>query len=119
MFVRSNRIGRFYVVATFVAALTAPVAQGQDLTHWSPQRELRDRATKGRPALALGNGVLCMAWQGLDQNNIWVSVSKDGLNWSPQEELNDRATSSSPALGAAGGLAVMCWKGLDQSNIWV
>ena len=99
MFSRSNRIGRFYVVATFVAALAAPAAQGQDLTHWSPQRELKDRATKGRPALALGNGVLCMAWQGLDQNNIWVSVSKDnGAQWSPQKELNDRATKSGPAL---------------------
>ena len=37
-----------------------------------------------------------MAWQGLDQNNVWVSVSKDGLTWSPQKELNDRSTLSSP-----------------------
>ena len=44
-----------------------------NLTKWSPQVELRDRATQSGPALAT-NGPMCMAWRGLDQNNIWVST---------------------------------------------
>jgi hypothetical protein len=48
-----------------------------NLTKWSPQIELRDRATHSGPALAT-NGPMCMAWRGLDQdldqNNIGVST---------------------------------------------
>ena len=86
---------------------------------WSNQQELRDRATRNRPALAL-NGVLCMAWRGLDQNNIWVSISEDnGRTWSPQKELTDRASQDGPALAALNGKFIMAWRGLEQNNIWV
>jgi hypothetical protein len=62
-----------------------------------------------------------MAWRGLEQDNIWVSTSPDGLSWSAQEELKDRATSASPAITHSDQLGVfyMAWKGTGQANIWV
>ncbi len=42
-----------------------------NLTQWSSQVELGDRATRNGPALA-NNGQLCMAWRGLNEDNIWV-----------------------------------------------
>ncbi|HEU0016507.1 MAG TPA: sialidase family protein [Longimicrobium sp.] len=94
-----------------------PIAVG--CTHWSPQQELRDRSTATGPALATA-GVLCMAWQGTGQNNIWVSVSSDGgATWSAQQELSDRATRNHPALCAMDGTFIMAWRGLEQDSIWV
>jgi hypothetical protein len=88
--------------------------------NWSAQVELADRATATGPALALHNGVLCMAWQGIGQNNIWVAVSRDnGATWSAQTELSDRSTVDAPALAVVGGKFAMAWRGLGQDNIWV
>ena len=92
---------------------------GQDLSALVSTAGVEDRATKGRPALAPGNGVLCMAWQGLDQNNIFVSVSRDnGAQWSPQKELNDRAPRAA-RVSTINDTFVMAWQGLDQNNVWV
>ena len=62
-----------------------------------------------------------MAWRGLDQNNLWVSRSKDGVSWTPQTELTDKATQSGPALTGAFGFegVYMAWRGLEQNNIFV
>ena len=85
------------------------------------QAQLTDRATQNAPALAVVGGKFVMAWQGLGQNNIWVSTSIDGLCWfpPPPTELGDQSTSAGPALACAGGPAVMAWQGLGQNNIWV
>ena len=64
--------------------------------------------------LGAAGGLAVMCWKGLDQNNIWVSTSEDGLNWSPQKELNDRSTKSGPTVaGTVGGPRkfVMAWAG--------
>jgi hypothetical protein len=64
------------------------ISQSLGRLNWSAQVELTDRATATGPALALNNGVLCMAWQGVGQNNIWVAVSRDkGATGSSQKEL--------------------------------
>jgi hypothetical protein len=96
------------------------VSQSVGRLNWSAQIELTDRATATGPALALHNGVLCMAWQGVGQNNIWVAVSRNnGATWSAQTELNDRATVDAPALAVVGSKFAMAWRGLNQDNIWV
>jgi hypothetical protein len=59
-----------------------------------------------------------MMWQGLDQDNLWVSNSKDGLNWSPQVEITTSATNSSPGLTHSDELGSFYagWHGLDAPN---
>lgn len=105
--------------ARIPAGYSIVVALHNDNT-WSAQVELTDRATATGPALALNNGVLCMAWQGIGQNNIWVAVSRDnGATWSSQTELTDRATVDAPALTVVNGKFAMAWRGLGQDNIWV
>ena len=82
--------------------------------------ELNDRATSNSPAIAHTDSlkVWYMAWEGLDQKNIWVSYSKDGQRWSPQKELNDRSTNQGPALAPVGNTLYMIWQGSGQNNIW-
>jgi predicted small integral membrane protein len=60
-----------------------------------------------------------MAWQGLQQNNIWVSHSEDGLHWSKQVELTDRATQGGPIGLTPNETVYMAWRGLGQNNLWV
>ena len=54
---------------------------------WSPEIELQDSATRGRPAIANNGGVLCIAWRGMGRHYIWVSTSQDnGQSWSAPQE---------------------------------
>ena len=78
------------------------------------------RAAPPLPAQSAARG--SSSWPGgLDENNLWISYSEDGLNWSSQVELKFDATSNSPAIAHTDSLKVwyMAWEGLDQKNIWV
>src|SRR5882724_488866 len=85
-----------------------------NLTQWSPQHELKDRATSARPALALNNNTLCMAWRGINESPIFVSTSTDGGGtWSPQRGLDTHRAANGPALAAFNGQFVMIWRESD------
>lgn len=85
-----------------------------------PPRELTDRGTRNGPAVATNGPLLAMAWRGLNEDNIWVSVSTNGgVTWSPQRILFDRATRNAPALTAIGSKFIMAWQGLFEDTIWI
>ena len=101
-----------------------------------PQQHLPDRATTGRPAMAMVqrgsfgapvSRVPQMVWKGTgDDQGIWHAELDDG-SWSPQEPVPAVGTSHSPALTtialpedpAATGL-LMAWKGAgnDRGLYW-
>jgi len=51
------------------------VSYSENGLQWSPQVELKDRATQGGPiGLTPTSNSLFMAWRGLGQDNIWTST---------------------------------------------
>jgi len=72
---------------------------------------LADRATSARPALALNNATLCMAWRGINGDPLFVSTSSDGgSSWSTQRGLSDQLSSNGPALAAFNDMFVMVYR---------
>jgi hypothetical protein len=89
-----------------------------DLTQWSTPRKLADRATSARPALALHNNTLCMAWRGIDGSPLFVSTSQDGgATWSAQRGLVDHRATGGPALAAFNNQLVMVYREDDGKRM--
>ncbi len=79
--------------------------------------------TTDRPALALYNGLLVMAWKGAGNDaGIWFSTYEGnggGTGWAPQKPVLGVGTSAAPALAVYNGLLYMAWKGAgDDTGIW-
>ncbi len=81
---------------------------------WSTQRRIDGVGTGASPALAACGSQLAVAWRGAgDDQNIWFSVSSDGVHWRAQERVPLAATSSHPSLAWDGTRLWMAWKGID------
>ena len=113
-FVRRTFLGSLILAAAVASTSLVPpaAAQGQpkppqDLTNWLPPYDVQDRASRDRPALARKGNTLCLAWRGVLENEIWVSITRE--TWTSQRRLADRGTRNSPALCAVGDKFVMVW----------
>lgn len=100
-----------------MALLLAQTAPAQDPANWSPPQDLPDRGARERPALAAKGETLCMAWRGVFEDDIWVSITREA--WTSQRGLADRGTRNSPVLCALGENFVMGWRGVNEDNFWV
>lgn len=97
-----------------------------DGNSWAPQQYIIDErgttiGTSDRPALAVFNGVLYMAWKGIEgDQRLWWS-SSNGSGWTPQQQ-GPGWSSSGPALAPFGGFfpgLYMAWKGMNQDQrLW-
>jgi hypothetical protein len=91
--------------------------------HWSPQHQLGDRGSNWQPALAVYNGLLYMAWRGVeDDHSLWWATCAD-INSNPpftaQSHLDDRGSLWGPTLAAFNGLLYMAWRGVEgDGHIW-
>ena len=86
------------------------------------QQNVGGVGTSVGPALANFNGLLYMAWKGIEgDDGIWWSTF-DGANWAPQQNVGGVGTSVGPTLAVNEGdqpLLYMAWKGIEgDDGIW-
>ena len=92
--------------------------------NWASQKSIPGVATSVRPSLAVCNGILTMAWKGVDSDNgIYHTTgipTAEGISWLVGGQMVPGVgTSVGPALAACNGILTMAWKGIDGDNgIW-
>jgi hypothetical protein len=122
-----NRADGVPVTGLFMAWGGAPgdsaiyFAQNPDpvFVDWLSQEPIEGVGTSDRPALALFNGQMRMAWKGVrgDADIYWSTF--DGNGWSPQKPIRGRGTTHGPALAVLGNRMYMFWKGVEgDSNVY-
>jgi hypothetical protein len=83
---------------------------------WTGQDTVPGAFTGGRPALAMFNGQMYIAWKGVDGDSTLYWSRFDGSNWAPLQPIFGRGTSRGPALAVLGNRLYMFWKGLDEDS---
>jgi hypothetical protein len=88
--------------------------------HWRPsdwEKITLRETSNNRPALAYMNGVLFLAWTGVDNNQLNIAVSTDdGFNFAGKYTSSE-TSNAAPALAATGDSLVIAWKGQGNNQI--
>jgi hypothetical protein len=88
--------------------------------HWRPsdwEKITLRETSSNRPALAYMNGVLFLAWTGVDNNQLNIAVSTDdGFNF-VGKYTSSETSNAAPALAASGDSLVIAWKGQGNNQI--
>lgn len=87
---------------------------------WQGQTPIPNIGTDESPALCTCGNSLVMAWKGINETNIWVSRSNDGLRWTPQTRVFGAASTDGPSLAWDGRTLWMAFRGIadDDGLYW-
>lgn len=101
-------------------AITTPAADDiaaiRVLYGWNGQRAIPGVGTDASPALCACGSSLVMAWKGINETNLWVSRSSDGVNWTPQARVFGAASTDGPTLAWDGTTLWMAFRGVANDD---
>ena len=83
---------------------------------WQAQFPIPGVGTDESPALCACGNSLVMAWKGIDETNLWVSRSDDGINWTPQARVSGAASTDGPSLAWDGSRLWMMFRGIEDDD---
>lgn len=83
---------------------------------WEQQRQVPYVFTSDRPAVAMFNGALWMAWKGPDDTTIWWATF-DGANWSEPHAIRGAGTTNAPALAVVGSRLYLACTGIEGDRV--
>jgi hypothetical protein len=92
------------------------IAAVRVLYAWQGQTAIANVGTDQSPALCACGNSLVMAWRGINETNLWVSRSDDGVKWTPQARVLGAASTDGPALAWDGSTLWMVFRGISDDD---
>jgi photosystem II stability/assembly factor-like uncharacterized protein len=101
-----------------ISPLPFGALQAPDLGSWSENQKIPDKNSKERATIAVFQNMLHMVYLDSSSNDMWHSVSADGVNWSNSEKVPIQSTQTSVALAEFQGKLHMVHLGNGSNQLY-